>query len=140
MPKFVLIDHSLKDLGGHHYPYAYNVLAAAQRAGWRPVLVTHRRFAQQAALPPEWRVHALFGHESYSRYTLDTQSHLAARAPSPLQQSWQRVRAWWALRIRKRLAERFARDCARLFKLEPVGPGDQIFLTTISELDLAGLT
>ena len=140
MAKFVLIDHSLKDLGGHHYPYAYNVLAAARRAGWQPVLVTHRRFAQQAALPPEWRVHALYAHESYSRYTLDTQAQLTTPAPGASKTRWHRTRQWWGARVRERLATRFARDCARLFELEPVGRGDQVFIATTSELDLSGLT
>jgi hypothetical protein len=139
MPKFVLIDHSLKDLGGHHYPYAYSVLAAAQRAGWQPVLATHRRFAQQDALPPEWRVHALYAHESYSRYTLDTQAQLTARAAGARQGHWQRTRRWWAARVRTRLATRFALDCAKLFELEPVGRDDLVFIATTSELDLWGL-
>ncbi len=139
MPKFVLIDHSLKDLGGHHYPYAYNVLAAAQRNGWQPVLATHRRFAQQSALPPQWRVHALYTHESYSRYTLDTQAQLTASALGAVHRRWSGVGHWWAARARARLAARFARDCARLFALEPVGRGDQVFIATTSELDLLGL-
>ncbi len=140
MPKFVLIDHSLKDLGGHHYPYAYSVLAAAQHAGWQPVLATHRRFAQQAGLPPDWRVHALYTHESYSRHTLDTQAQLKARPPGDTPGHWRRARHWWATRMRMRLASRFARDCAQLFKIEPVGPGDAVFVATTSELDLSGLT
>jgi hypothetical protein len=134
MPKFVLIDHSLKDLGGHHYPYAYNVLAAAQLNGWQPVLVTHRQFARQSALPAQWRVHALFRHESYSRYTLDTQAHLSAIPAAAA------YRRWWATRARRRLAASFARDCARLFELEVVGRGDLVFVATTSELDLSGLT
>jgi hypothetical protein len=139
MAKFVLIDHSLKDLGGHHYPYAYNVLAAAQRCGWQPVLVTHRRFAQQSALPQQWRVHALYTHESYSRHTLDTQAQPTASPLGGVHRRWNRARHWWAARARERLAARFAQDCARLFALEPVARGDQVFVATTSELDLLGL-
>ena len=140
MPKFVLIDHSLRDLGGHHYPYAYSVLAAAQRAGWQPVLVTHRRFEQTSALPAAWRVHALYSHESYSRYTLDTQAHLTAKPLDARSGPIQRLRQWWTERSRARLAARFARDTESLFARESVGPGDQIFFATMSELDLSGLT
>jgi hypothetical protein len=140
MPKFVLIDHSLKDLGGHHYPYAYNVLAAAELSGWQPVLVTHRRFTQQSALPPQWRVHALFAHESYSRYTLDTQAQLSAPPAGAVHRRWARAQHWWAARARHRLAAQFARACAQLFKVEPVSRGDLVFVATTSELDLLGLT
>ncbi len=140
MPKFLLIDHSLKDLGGHHYPYAYSVLAAAHLAGWQPVLVTHRSFVQRSALPPEWRVHALFRHESYSRYTLDTQATLTARKNQPNFAGWQRLRDWWSARGRARLEDQFARDCDRLSVLEPLDRQDQVFIATTSELDLSGLT
>ena len=140
MPKFVLIDHSLKDLGGHHYPYAYNVLAAARLAGWQPVLATHRRFRQQSALPAAWRVHALYAHESYSRYALDTQAQPAVTPAGAVKRRWPGMRQWWVARVRERHATRFAQDCARLFELEPISRGDLVFVATTSELDLAGLT
>jgi len=43
LPRFVLIDQSIIDIGGHHYEYAQHVLAAAARAAYEPVLVTNRR-------------------------------------------------------------------------------------------------
>jgi len=42
MSKFILIDHSITDLGGHHCEYAMRVLAAAEKAGYTPVLATNR--------------------------------------------------------------------------------------------------
>ena len=38
MPKLYLIDHSLKGVGGHHFEYAVQVLEAAERAGYEPIL------------------------------------------------------------------------------------------------------
>ncbi len=46
MARFVLIDHSICDLAGHHYQYAVHVLRAAERAGFEPILVTNRKFRQ----------------------------------------------------------------------------------------------
>lgn len=43
MPKFVLIDHSIVDIGGHYYEYAARVLATAEAAGYESVLATNRR-------------------------------------------------------------------------------------------------
>ena len=140
MPKFILIDHSLRDLGGHHYPYAYTVLSAAQRLGWQPVLAVNRCFSQHASLPCRWRVHALFAHESYSRYTLDTQARAAPDSADAAISRRQVLGRWWAARVRRRRAADFARDCARLFALEPLAAGDLVFLATMSELDLWGLT
>ena len=48
MPKFIVIDHSITDLGGHHYGYAAHVLRAAERAGYQPVLATNRKFTNNA--------------------------------------------------------------------------------------------
>jgi len=58
MPNFVVIDHSITDLGGHHYGYAAHVLRAAERAGYQPVLATNRKFANSAEAPwPTLRVY-----------------------------------------------------------------------------------
>lgn len=46
MFKFVLIDQSLTDVGGHHYEYARRVLGAAEAAGYRPVLAANRKCKQ----------------------------------------------------------------------------------------------
>ncbi|MGH7192208.1 MAG: hypothetical protein ACREJM_01600, partial [Candidatus Saccharimonadales bacterium] len=48
MPKFVLIDHSITDLGGHHYEYAVRVLRAAEEAGYEPFLATNRRLVERS--------------------------------------------------------------------------------------------
>ncbi|HJT30633.1 MAG TPA: hypothetical protein VJ783_01105 [Pirellulales bacterium] len=46
MFKFVLIDQSLTDVGGHHYEYARRVLGAAESAGYQPVLAANRKCKQ----------------------------------------------------------------------------------------------
>jgi len=137
--KFVLIDHSLQDLGGHHFPYAYSVLHAAQQAGWQPELVTHRRFKERSALPDQWPVHALFRHESYSRFTLDTQAQRPDTGSTVATRWWQRLSARRAAGARTRLSHAFADDCALLWSRTSIGPGDLVFVATTSELDLAGL-
>jgi len=139
MPKFILIDQSLRDLGGHHYPYAQSVLAAAADAGWQPVLAVHRSFAERAALPASWRVHALFAHESYSRHTLDTQARLTGGTDAAGGARRRGPRHWWRAWLRRRRAAHFARDCGVLFGREPLERGDLVFLATMSELDLWGL-
>ena len=47
MSKFVLIDHSLKQIGGHHYEYAIHILTAAHEAGYEPVLAVYRHIARR---------------------------------------------------------------------------------------------
>ncbi|MFM2289549.1 MAG: hypothetical protein RL684_2692, partial [Pseudomonadota bacterium] len=139
MRTFLLVDHSLQRLGGHHYPYACSVLEAAERAGFQPVLATHSGFRVRDAVPAHWRLHTLFRRESYSRYTLDIQA-LAGDATGPRRAGWwARLRAGFEQRARARHAAVFAADCARLFALEPLGAGDVVLFATTSELDLSGL-
>ena len=70
MPKLVLIDHSLKNIGSHHFEYALQILKAADKAGLQPVLATHQAFGQQQLLPGHWEVHNLYQFDTYSKYTL----------------------------------------------------------------------
>jgi len=42
MAKFILIDHSIIGVGGHHYEYAVRVLNAAKKAGFEPTLAANR--------------------------------------------------------------------------------------------------
>jgi glycosyltransferase involved in cell wall biosynthesis len=132
--KFVLIDHSMRDLGGHYYTYASCVLPAAERAGFRPVLAMHREFRDFAALPPSWQSHAVFRHKSYSQRTLST-----GDANGALRRWWSRTRQKWRAREHHRYVESFAADCAALLSRIRPAEGDHVFLASASELDLEGL-
>ena len=121
MSKFVLIEHSLKNLGGHYYTYALCVLQAAEAAGYQPVLATHRNFHERHALPRNWDVHAVFPNES--RWTISPDS----------------ARSWFADFKRRRLARRFASIAADLFQRIQLETGDHVFVTTASDTDLLGL-
>lgn len=55
MSKFILIDHSIKGFGGHHYEYAIHVLQAAKDKGYEPVLVVNKDFSADTSDAP-WRV------------------------------------------------------------------------------------
>lgn len=132
--KFVLIDHSMRDLGGHYYTYASCVLPAAERAGMQPVLAMHRAFRDLPALPPSWQSHAIFRHKSYSQRYVDTGSSRGA-----LGAWWSRTRSKWRARERQRLAESFAEDCATLLSKVKLTEGDHVFFASASEIDLDGL-
>lgn len=43
MKKFILIDHSIKNAGGHHLEYALRVLKAAKKLGFQTVLGTNKK-------------------------------------------------------------------------------------------------
>src|SRR4051812_44109658 len=65
MPRFVLLDHSIKRLGGHNFEYAIQVLAAAKQAGYEPVLAVNRRFYEGRNIPSDWTVVPTYTHTTY---------------------------------------------------------------------------
>ena len=56
MPKFVLLDHSLKKVGGHQCEYALNVLQVAEAAGYEPVIATNKKFKNDGIFPSRWPI------------------------------------------------------------------------------------
>ena len=44
MKKFLIIDHSLSNLQGHHYEYSMSIAEAAARQGYQPIFIANRNF------------------------------------------------------------------------------------------------
>jgi glycosyltransferase involved in cell wall biosynthesis len=130
--KFILIDHSLRDQSGHHYPYATSVLQAAADAGYRPMLASHLAFAGGGALRADWARYPVFSEPGYSPYTLDTQLARPQRLRA--------LRVPWSAWQRGQQAREFAAGLARLFSQVKLADQDVVFLATASELDFDGLT
>ncbi len=138
MAKFILVDHSLRGLGSHHYEYALHVLRAARRAGLDPILATNEAF--HATMPERWPVHAVFKYDTYNKYTyfasldhLSPDGHWMLRPQAP----WQ----WFVNRTeRHERAMSFSADMAKLFGRVTLEPGDHVFVPTMSEIDFDGLT
>lgn len=83
MEKFVLIDQSITDMGGHHHEYAVRVLRAAAADGYEPVLATHRDFERDVMDP--WTIHRVYRYKFWQQ---------------PLKRRWffrpaSRLRLWW---------------------------------------------
>ncbi len=141
-------------MGGHHYDYTRLVAQAAGAAGLRPVIATHRSLdaAARQALQQIGDVRPAFTQTVYTPL-----SHLAGLAElkpprwrhqphdrGGMLAGWRRWRAGWnrsrLIRARSRRICQFASDCERLFADDLFDEADQVFFTTMSELDLMGLT
>lgn len=96
MQRFILVDHSITGLAGHHYEYAVHVLRAAEQAGYDPVLVTNRRFREKD-LP--WQVLPLFEFGFWPEPLSSRFWKFAFRAAAALN------KRWTAARIRLRYSE-----------------------------------
>jgi len=153
--KFVLIEQSLREVGGHYLEYAREILQAAEAAGYEPVLATHRDFRGADRLPSGWRVLPLFPYGSdkihripsaYSfglwRQIAASRGNLPAIAARVADAVSDRCKAavsglrWWRRMTRMR---GFAAACESLFRECPLAPGDQVLCSTMSDMDLLGL-
>ena len=138
MPKFVLIDPSLQAVGGHHFEYALHLLRAAEQAGFEPWLAPHRKFREQSELPANWRILPVYQRGMYSkRRVLADGGSLALPRRRGFARRW--LAEWWNDRRRAKRSTTFARDTVALFRQVALEPGDQVFLPTVSELELFGL-
>lgn len=137
MTKFILIDHSLHSVGGHHFEYALQVLRAAERAGFEIWLGANRRLRESEKLPAHWKVRPVYQYTTYTRHR-----HTAGIATDESAHGgWlaQLIGGWWNDRRRSQRAVAFARDTATLVGEIALERGDQVFIPTLSELDLLGL-
>ncbi|MDP7016359.1 MAG: hypothetical protein QGG36_11195 [Pirellulaceae bacterium] len=154
MPQFILLDHSLTSLGGHHYEYAIQILRAARSAGFDLVLGCGDELSDWSEFPSA-RVFPVFGHTTYSR--CGTMNHQraplrrldAVRNPFPgrplaslagfVRHSGELIQD-----IKRRVAgprERssFVAACRKVFEQIDVSADDHIFVPTASEFDLGSL-
>ena len=152
MTKFYLIDHSLKQVGGHHYEYALHVLGAAERAGCEPILAANRKFAQVTQVPASWKIIAPYRYSTYSRHALmgnlaqwlghkdagaENRSWLQRQGQRLSQAVWQ-ASEWRRLSRGNARSKSFSRGTKRLFQKFPLSAGDQVVVATLNELDLIG--
>ncbi len=150
MARFVVLDHSLTRVGGHHYEQATLILRTADAIGHDSVLVTNRLFSQQHLLPSHWQVLALFPDESFdcqADYPLDVNgASLTCPATGASVAAGSRPGTWWrqqrqrwtAWQLRRRIG-RFADACRKMDRAIQLRDGDHVFIPTTSLFDLLGL-
>lgn len=144
MAKFIVIDQSLRDAGGHHFDYDFHLLRAAQEMGFETVLGCHRRFRQFDLLPAGCRTIPIFRHQTYNRYSDmigirhivgDWEKGKAVRR----MKDWYKSRRHQRVRQRRKRINSFAQCSGQLFRQIDVTRGDHVLAPTLSELDLLGL-
>ncbi len=200
MSRLIIVDQSLKGLGGHHFDYVLQVTQAAAKQNLEVLVVAHQSFSRRSPLEHYAKVVPHFRQTTYCRYSLlaglramhrrpplqretpelrtclrlarpgepDSRrdssrfpSHEAAMSPlsapawtrlatrrwsagrSALQSGWQSLTHMLG-QVREsagrhRAVNTFAQDCQRLFPQVGLLASDQIFFTTLSDLELAGL-
>lgn len=146
LARFFLVDHSLRETGGHHFDYVQCIARAAGEMGFKTTIGCHRGFRcnQFSDLRPHFR-QTTYQPDSY----LAGLRHLTRRrsdflVPVQRKTNWfSRIKRSWSIgrhrRRRERFIQQFSTDCARFFHGADFRDGDHAFFTTVSELELMGL-
>ncbi|MBL8890403.1 MAG: hypothetical protein JNL67_10520 [Planctomycetaceae bacterium] len=82
MSRLIIVDQSLKGLGGHHFDYVLQVSQAASRQGVEVIVVAHQQFSNHASLQHYARIIPHFRRTTYSRYSLLAGLRAMHRRPS----------------------------------------------------------
>ncbi len=146
LSKLYLIDHSLTNIGGHHFDSARLLLQAAIDMRLEPILATHRHLRDREGLPANLTILPLFSHTVYSRHSATTgkaplpSDPLGSEPNSQNTSWWSRLSEKWTQWRQRQQAISFAAACREVFRQVPPAPGDQVFVPTLSEFDLVGLS
>ena len=136
LPRFVLLDNSLIEVGGHFLEHAVSLLKAAALADLQPVLATNRAFEQREAVPSGWLVYPIFRYtalDPHSSFIAQPEKRIAAPSRPGL-----RLFLKHGLRRRKRIRS-FAASCDRLFTEIGLEQDDHVCLPFCTELSLLGV-
>ena len=148
LSRFFLIDQSLVDRGGHHYDYSTCIVAAANELGFETLVAANRKVSPDLTISGARAIPA-FTETVYQKDScLAGLRHLkrSRQNPDSLKTStgWQRTKAIFSLRRfhhrRAWLVSKFAREFQSFFNKYPIAEDDHVFLTTVSELELMGLS
>jgi hypothetical protein len=151
MKQFYLLDHSLVNVGGHHYEYTLQILRAAEASRYSIVLGCHEKFASQPSMPKSWNVARLFKHSSYNRYAKYAEGLYGrierrglghgSRMLNTLKEAFlsHLLAPLLDMKYRRgyeRISKQYGHSCQQLFARYPPAEGDVIFLPTMSAFDL----
>src|SRR5947207_7217384 len=92
MAKFILIDHSIVDIGGHYFEYAVHVLEAAEKAGYTSILATNCRFKADGRVP--WEVHPVYKYGFWFRLAAPSWYRWIQQASSAVKGKMLRLKIW----------------------------------------------
>jgi glycosyltransferase involved in cell wall biosynthesis len=148
MRKFILIDPSIRELGGHYYEYAARVLGEAGRRGFEAILGVNRDARDLES--GSWRIVPVYRYgffEPGPPRLLRWAHRMAARALGSVGTSLSTVTSQTGADGRsrdhsarfRRKREAFFADSVRLFETVPLSAGDVVFLPTVADADMLGL-
>lgn len=143
MARFVLIDHSIKRLGGHNFEYATHVLKAAEDMGYAPTLVTNERFFETKRLPKSWNVLANYRNTTYEVPKWEKfRSQFAKRKNNLVNLAkfpFDFVRSKLYAKYLGQFTSRFAADTVKTYEQLKLTAGDLVMFSTIMQSELDSL-
>ena len=155
MANFFIIDHSLRQSGGHHLDYVSCVAKVSNDLGFATTIGTNRAFSSAspavfADLKRLGDIQCDFRDDTYQRdsYLAGLQHLTRSNSCETLlndldsgrfKRIWNACKQRSHRRRRQRFIRNFASDCERFFRASHLTEDDHAFVTTVSELELMGL-
>lgn len=142
MPHFFLVDPWLADAKGHNYQYALDVVGAAERCGYHPILGVRQKLSPEAKFPASWQVERLFPYGECPRHWLSLDGR--NRYPYGLEGAWlsDPQIPWWRRVLdlpnrfdRRRRIVTFGDSIAKLFACVAPREKDLLYFPSMSEFD-----
>lgn len=156
MQRFVLVDHSVVSVGGHHLEYADHVLSTAADMGYEPILVSNRAATDVGGAG--FRLHPIYRHgvwgfiafpklygalkaleRTFGRRGGARDALAATHDNNTTAGIWTNVKSSIMHFYDKRRRVTFAQDTVRLLDRLGVRTGDVFFLPTLGSVELHAL-
>lgn len=137
-PRFVLVDQSVRQTGGHHLEYAINILRAAEAAGFQPILVTNNRYRDDGSIPRGWTVAPRYTSTCYDFL------RIMGRTMPPMPRAGAARKRTWLSPLSQAVNTARLECMLWLFRLQTRGvlrrlrlqPGEHAFFATATTIEL----
>jgi glycosyltransferase involved in cell wall biosynthesis len=120
--RFIIIDHSLQDLQGHHYECSLSVAEAAQRRGYKAIIIANKNFSS-SLYPDNIQVISVFKVDWFNNSTQQLNS-IQKRLKNFINNQEDITFVDWIKNYQKRINY-------QIFKLKLIQPKTRVFLERV---------
>lgn len=145
MSKFILIDNSIINEGGHYYQYAKFCLDAAKELGYEPILAVNKKYEIMGNHP--WKIYPVYEKDFWKNFQYDeslTTLYYRFEQSKHKKEISLLLRIFGKFVLRKLLNKNkimeFCKDTEELLHEISLSKGDLIFIPTSGLIEMFGIS